>query len=183
MNNRHYTIAAAALVIATAVHADDSSVAAKSTTSSSGGEAVYSTICQGCHMPGGTGAEGAGHYPKLAGNPALVKVRNSNTGARADAGSREEFVFDKLNTILKRLNVYGYRHYHNFDDWMRRTLLETVQAELLSPTAHVQAFVDRRALENLIRETREGKANRSYLLQVLLILELWQRENGVTAAG
>jgi hypothetical protein len=92
-------------------------------------------------------------------------------------------VFDKLNTILKRLNVYGYRHYHNFDDWMRRTLLETVQAELLSPTAHVQAFVDRRALENLIRETRDGKANRSYLLQVLLILELWQRENGVTAAG
>ena len=72
MNNRHYTIAAAALVIATAVHADDSSVAAKSTTSSSGGEAVYSTICQGCHMPAGTGAEGAGHYPKLAGNPALV---------------------------------------------------------------------------------------------------------------
>jgi len=118
-----------------------------------------------------------------AGNPALVKVRNSNTGARADAGSREEFVFDKLNTILKRLNVYGYRHYHNFDDWMRRTLLETVQAELLSPEARVQAFVDTRALENLIRETREGKANRSYLLQVLLILELWQRENGVTAAA
>jgi mono/diheme cytochrome c family protein len=36
------------------------------------GEAVYSHICQGCHMPGGQGAAGAGHYPKLAGDPALV---------------------------------------------------------------------------------------------------------------
>ena len=36
------------------------------------GEAVYSHICQGCHMPGGQGAVGAGHYPKLAGDPALV---------------------------------------------------------------------------------------------------------------
>ena len=80
------------------------------------------------------------------GRPALLKVRNSNTGARANAGPREEFVMDKLNTLLKRLNVYGYRHYHNFDEWMRRTLLETVQAELLSPDAHVQAFVARPAL-------------------------------------
>jgi len=72
---------------------------------------------------------------------------------------------------------------HHLGNWIGDPRSETVQAELLSPTAHVQAFVDRRALENLIRETREGKANRSYLLQVLLILELWQRENGVTAAG
>ncbi|MFL6576827.1 MAG: c-type cytochrome [Povalibacter sp.] len=72
MNNRHYAIAAAVFLLATSTHADDASVAAKSTTSSSGGENVYSTICQGCHMPGGSGAEGAGHYPKLAGNPAFV---------------------------------------------------------------------------------------------------------------
>ena len=70
-----------------------------------------------------------------------------------------------------------------FDEWMRRTLLETVEAELLSPNARVQSFVDRTALGDLVRETREGKANRSYLLQVLLILELWQRENDVSASA
>ena len=37
-----------------------------------GGEEVYGHICQACHMPGGQGAEGAGHYPKLAGDPALA---------------------------------------------------------------------------------------------------------------
>jgi mono/diheme cytochrome c family protein len=36
------------------------------------GEALYADICQGCHMPGGVGAVGAGTYPALAGNPKLA---------------------------------------------------------------------------------------------------------------
>ena len=110
-------------------------------------------------------------------------MRNSNTGAAVDATPRVEFVLDKLNTALKRLHVRGYRHYHDFDVWMRSMLLETVETELLAPTARVQAFTSRRALADLIRETRDGATDRSYLLQILLILELWQRENGVEAAA
>jgi asparagine synthase (glutamine-hydrolysing) len=114
-----------------------------------------------------------------SGRPELLRVRNSNSGARVDAGPREEFVMDKFNTLLKRLNVRGYRHYHNFDAWMRRMLLESVEAELLAPAARVQAFVAKSTLADLIRESREGVADRSYLLQILLILELWQRENSI----
>ena len=36
------------------------------------GEAVYKSVCQGCHMPDGKGAAGAGAYPALAGNPKLA---------------------------------------------------------------------------------------------------------------
>src|SRR5215813_11159849 len=36
------------------------------------GEALYADICQGCHMPGGVGAVGAGAYPALARNPKLA---------------------------------------------------------------------------------------------------------------
>lgn len=36
------------------------------------GEVVYHAICQGCHMPEGQGAKGAGEYPQLAGNPKLA---------------------------------------------------------------------------------------------------------------
>lgn len=36
------------------------------------GETVYRGICQGCHMPDARGAQGAGAYPALAGNPRLV---------------------------------------------------------------------------------------------------------------
>ena len=35
------------------------------------GKAIYEGICQGCHMPGGKGAVGAGIYPPLAKNPRL----------------------------------------------------------------------------------------------------------------
>ena len=117
------------------------------------------------------------------GIPKLLRVRNSNSGAPADAGPRRELVFDKINTILKRLNVHGYRHYHHFDAWMRDTLLATVEAELTRPHARVESFVKRGALQELLRETRDGTADRGYLLQVILILELWMRENDVQAVA
>jgi asparagine synthase (glutamine-hydrolysing) len=118
-----------------------------------------------------------------AGIPRLLKVRNSNTGAAADAGPLAEFVLDKANSALKRLNVRGYRHYHNFDDWMRKGLLDSVEAELLAASARVQQFVAKPTLQALVQQSRQGAADRSYLLQVLLILELWQRENRIEAAA
>lgn len=35
------------------------------------GKDLYRSLCQGCHMPDGQGAEGAGRYPALAKNPNL----------------------------------------------------------------------------------------------------------------
>jgi mono/diheme cytochrome c family protein len=36
------------------------------------GEQIYHDICQGCHMPDGRGARGAGMYPALAQNARLA---------------------------------------------------------------------------------------------------------------
>jgi mono/diheme cytochrome c family protein len=36
------------------------------------GERLYADLCQGCHMPGGVGAVGAGAYPPLARNGKLA---------------------------------------------------------------------------------------------------------------
>ena len=52
--------------------ADDSHAIARAGALNGGGEDIYTHICQGCHMPQGQGASGAGHYPKLAGDPALI---------------------------------------------------------------------------------------------------------------
>jgi mono/diheme cytochrome c family protein len=52
--------------------ADDSAFTSTEGVGKMNGAQIYSHICQGCHMPQGQGAVGAGHYPKLAGNPALV---------------------------------------------------------------------------------------------------------------
>jgi mono/diheme cytochrome c family protein len=37
-----------------------------------GGAQLYQAICQGCHMPQGQGAKGAGFYPALANNARLA---------------------------------------------------------------------------------------------------------------
>ena len=42
---------------------------------STSGEVIYQQICQGCHMPDGRGATGAGHYPALAGDRALSSAQ------------------------------------------------------------------------------------------------------------
>jgi mono/diheme cytochrome c family protein len=70
--------------------ADDASFTPTRELATLGGAEIYGHICQGCHMPGAQGAAGAGHYPKLAGDPALaswqyvaVTVLNGKNGMPA----------------------------------------------------------------------------------------------------
>ena len=44
----------------------------KITFSQQGGEKIYQSLCQGCHLVNGQGAQGAGFYPALASNPKLA---------------------------------------------------------------------------------------------------------------
>lgn len=70
----HWAVALACIVGANALaRADDSaSLSSSITLSGVNGEQIYGQICQGCHMPNGQGAVGAGHYPQLAGDTALL---------------------------------------------------------------------------------------------------------------
>lgn len=63
-------IAALTAALLGASAAADETAAGNPTLAS--GADIYAHICQGCHMPNGTGASGAGHYPPLAGDPALA---------------------------------------------------------------------------------------------------------------
>ena len=69
---RRLGLALLASTVATTALADDNSVTSTAGLEKAGGAEIYGHICQGCHMPGAQGAAGAGHYPKLAGDPALV---------------------------------------------------------------------------------------------------------------
>jgi len=60
------------LLTSACARADNPSTIARSEDDLTGGAAIYQRICQGCHMPDGEGAIGAGSYPKLAGNVALA---------------------------------------------------------------------------------------------------------------
>jgi asparagine synthase (glutamine-hydrolysing) len=111
-----------------------------------------------------------------ANNPAYLRVRNPNTGAPAGAGPVVEAVLDKMNTILRRLNVYGYRHYHSFDGWMRRALLDMVDSVVLAPETLARGIFRESAIRDRAAQARAGKLDHDDLLQALIVVELWLRE-------
>jgi len=65
-----------AWIVAGAAHAQSSDPAfiADKDIPHATGEQLFTHICQGCHMPDGAGAVGAGHYPALANNPKLASA-------------------------------------------------------------------------------------------------------------
>ena len=81
-----------------------------------------------------------------------------------------------MNSLFKRLNIYGYRHYHTFDRWMKQSLIAAVEEVLLDPQTLSRGLYRETGLRQLLSETRKGRADYAYLFQILLILELWQRE-------
>ncbi|SFR88645.1 Cytochrome C oxidase, cbb3-type, subunit III [Dyella sp. OK004] len=67
-------VAAAVLCFASSLHAQSSDNAGHigSKLAAADGETIFRSICQGCHMPDAKGAQGAGTYPALTGNPRLT---------------------------------------------------------------------------------------------------------------
>ena len=63
---------AAFALIDSAAQADSAGIFDPAILSTTEGRQIYEQICQGCHMPRGQGAVGAGHFPALAGNQTLA---------------------------------------------------------------------------------------------------------------
>jgi mono/diheme cytochrome c family protein len=90
----------AAAGAAAGAHADESGFTPRAGAANAGGADTYGHICQACHMAQGQGAVGAGHYPKLAGNSALVSwqyvaltVLNGKKGMPAFGLPGDPFIF------------------------------------------------------------------------------------------
>lgn len=78
------------------------------------GQDLYAHICQGCHMPDGKGAVGAGVYPPLAGNaklqaplyPVLVMLKGQKA-MPAFSNLTDEQIVEVTNYIRANLgNAY-----------------------------------------------------------------------------
>ena len=61
-----------ALLIEAPALADTAGILNATPLDTTDGQQIYEHICRGCHMPDAGGAGGAGHYPALAKDPALV---------------------------------------------------------------------------------------------------------------
>ena len=104
--------------------ADDPHAMTKAGALNGSGEEIYTHICQGCHMSQGQGASGAGHYPKLAGDPALVSwafVAVTVLGGRngmpsfglPPAGPRDRFIVQLSDQQIADVVNYVRSHFGN----------------------------------------------------------------------
>jgi mono/diheme cytochrome c family protein len=60
------------VAVAASAYADSPLFTSRARLGSLTGQQIYEHICQGCHMQGGQGAQGAGFYPKLAADKNFV---------------------------------------------------------------------------------------------------------------
>jgi mono/diheme cytochrome c family protein len=133
---------------ATAALADDNSVTSAAGFGKVGGAEIYGHICQGCHMPGAQGAAGAGHYPKLAGDPALVSwqyvaltVLHGKNGMPAFGQQPTGEVMDFLLVHLSDAQVADVVNYvrSNFGNHYKGSITAAQVAELPHPGAATPA--------------------------------------------
>jgi mono/diheme cytochrome c family protein len=92
------------------------------------GEEIYRNICQGCHMPDGRGAQGAGTYPALAGNAKLASAHFTAStvyhgrhnmphfGPQSDLGEFEAFVTvhlddEEIASVVNYVRSHFGNHY------------------------------------------------------------------------
>jgi mono/diheme cytochrome c family protein len=96
------------------------------------GEAIFTGVCQGCHMPGGRGAIGAGAYPALARNahlrsanyPALVILNGQRAMPRFGDSFSDAQIAAVVNYVRSR-----------FGNAYKDTLTEADVKSLRSPPA------------------------------------------------
>jgi mono/diheme cytochrome c family protein len=79
------------------------------------GEAVFTNICQGCHMANAQGAVGAGRYPALAGNPKLVEpgypVRMVMGGNKAMPAFGRDLDDVQIANVVNYIRTHFGNHY------------------------------------------------------------------------
>jgi asparagine synthase (glutamine-hydrolysing) len=107
--------------------------------------------------------------------PELMKIRNSNTGAPLDAGPARLFWADKFNSLMKKLNIYGYRHYTEFQKWHRKGFQESSRDIIFSDLTADRNLYNMDYMAQIFDLHVSGKRNYGHLLGTIVGLELWFR--------
>lgn len=108
--------------------------------------------------------------------PSLLKVKNSNTGAPMDAGPARLFITDKFNSLLKKLNVQGFRHYTRFQDWYRKGFRQRNEKFIFSDQTASRGLYNMDYLKNIYTLHITGKKDYGHFIGTLIGLEMWFRD-------
>lgn len=79
------------------------------------GARLYQAICQGCHMPQGQGAKGAGFFPALANNPRLAAAAYPNhvvlSGLHGMPGFAERLTDQQVANVVNYVRTHFGNNY------------------------------------------------------------------------
>ncbi|MDP9010574.1 MAG: cytochrome c [Pseudomonadota bacterium] len=135
------------MAVAASAYADSPMFTSRATLGSLSGEQIYDHICQGCHMPGGQGAVGAGAYPKLAANKKFVSwefvaqtVLNGRNGmppfgmpASKDGSSRAHLTDAQIADVVNYVRNHFENAYKSTVTAKQVAALPHPAAELIGP--------------------------------------------------
>jgi len=107
--------------------------------------------------------------------PALAAIADSNTGAPLTAGKARLFVSDKVNAVLRRISLPGFRHYTEYEDWQRRQFRESLEKILFDPRTLDRGLYQPDALKRVFQEHVQGKRSCAKLLGTIAGIELYMR--------
>jgi asparagine synthase (glutamine-hydrolysing) len=104
--------------------------------------------------------------------PELIKVPNSNTGAALDANRFQLFILDKFHSVMKRLSIFGFRHYTEFQDWYRKSYKFTVEKMLFSQMITENRIFNDDYLRSIFIQHTSGNKNYAHLLGTAIGLKM-----------
>jgi asparagine synthase (glutamine-hydrolysing) len=107
--------------------------------------------------------------------PEFLDVINANTGAKIGAPKMVQQFSSLKKRVLGKLGVPGYQPYERLGLWLRREIAPTVHEVLLTDQCKSRGIFQPDALERVVNNHMAGKANSTYLLMALMIIELGQR--------
>ena len=107
--------------------------------------------------------------------PELESIPDSNTGAPLNAGPLRLFITDKVNAVLKRLGVTGFRHYTEFQKWQRKYFSSATEKILFSDQCLARGYYRREGLRKIFDHHVAGQGNYAHFLGTAVAIELWHR--------
>jgi len=108
-------------------------------------------------------------------DPRLMQIVDSNTGATLDAAPWQTYLYDKLNTLLMRLSLHGFRHYTEFDEWQRNHFASDIVNILFSDKSADRGIYDLKHVREAFSRHINRKANFANFLGTAVGIELWHQ--------
>lgn len=107
--------------------------------------------------------------------PKLESIPDSNTGAPLHAGPLRLLITDKINSVMKRIGVKGFRHYTEFQHWQRKYFSDVTRTILFSDQCLDRGYYRQDGLKDIFERHISGKKDYAHFIGTAVAIELWHR--------